>query len=106
MRNVMTAALVAAVLAAGVARADWSCSCAALIFASSARETLKGAGSGFGGHKDRALEHINHALEELKQAQNVDTRKDAKAEKKVQNLEKKDQHLQQRIDNMKNKAAQ
>ena len=106
MRSTMTAALVAAALTVGVARAEDAKISAAQEQLKSARETLKGAGSGFGGHKDRALEHINHALEELNQAQNVDTRKDAKAEQKVKTLEKKDQHLQQRIDNMKGKAAQ
>ena len=68
-----------------------------------AQETLRGVGGGFGGHRERALTHINQALEELGQAQRVDTHHDQKDEKKVNTLEKKEQHIEHRIDNLQNK---
>jgi N12 class adenine-specific DNA methylase len=65
-----------------------------------AREILKGAGGGFGGHKEEAIKGINQALDHLEQAQKTDTRKDEKAEHKEKKLEKKDEHLQNRIDQL------
>lgn len=69
-----------------------------------ARAALKGAGGGFGGHRERAMDLIDRALAELAEAQHVDTRRDAKNEQKVNRLEKKDQHLEQRIDRLKQKS--
>jgi hypothetical protein len=70
-----------------------------------AREILKGAGGGFGGHREQAIKSVNDALDHLEQAQKTDTRKDVKAEQKDKKLEKKDETLQNRMENLKKKSA-
>ena len=70
-----------------------------------AREILKGAGGGFGGHREQAIKSVNEALDHLEQAQKTDTGKDVKAAQKEKKLEKKDESLQNRMENLKRKSA-
>jgi hypothetical protein len=102
----ITIVVLAGVLAlATVARAEDAELSAAQGKLKEAREILKGAGGGFGGHREQAIKSINAALDHLEEAQKTDTRKDVKTEQKVKKLENKDETLQNRIDNLKKKSA-
>lgn len=102
----ITIAVLAGVLAlATVARAEDAQISEAQGKLKEAREVLKSAGGGFGGHREQAIKSINQALDHLEQAQKTDTRKDVKAEHQVKKLEKKDETLQNRIDSLKKKSA-
>lgn len=104
MRKLIWGMVAGFVLTAGLARAEDADISAARSKLEDAKSTLKSANGNFGGHRENAVQHIDRALAELKQAQQVDTRKDVKAEHKVQNLEKKDQKLQKQIDTLKQKS--
>jgi HEPN domain-containing protein len=66
-----------------------------------ARETLRTAkGEDFDGHRKRAVEHVNQALDEVAKALKVAKRDDRRDEKKVQQLEKKQDKIQKKIDKM------
>jgi hypothetical protein len=70
MRKLTRALLVGAVLVAGAARADNNIgSVQAKLL--DARETLKATKGNFGSHRETAINLINRAIEELRQAQNL-----------------------------------
>ncbi len=104
MRKLRWGMVAGVMLTVGLARAEDADISAAQSKLEDAKSTLKSASGNFGGHRENAVQHIDRALAELKQAQQVDTRKDAKTEHKVQKLEKKDEKLQNQIQNLKQKS--
>jgi archaellum component FlaC len=101
MRHVVTGMLVGVALFAGAARAEDSQISAAQEKVRAARDELKAIKGDYDGHRARAVNHLDQALEELRDAQKVDTRHDAKTDKRVDQLEKRDQKIENQIDHLK-----
>jgi septal ring factor EnvC (AmiA/AmiB activator) len=103
MRTIVSVALAVFVLAAVAVRADDHPEMAAAKQdLQSARRHLQAASGDKGGHRERALDATNRAIEELNAALARTERRDKKDDTKVRKLEKKDQNLQHRIDKLKN----
>lgn len=62
----------------------------------SARDHLKTAGGGFGGHRQQALDRIENAMQDLNAALRVAGKKDRQEDKKVQHIDKQIDQLEKR----------
>jgi len=68
-----------------------------------AKTELQSAGHDYDGHRRKAVEHVEHALEEVRAGLAVVEGHEKKVEHKEQRLEKRLQKDEQRDDNMKNR---
>jgi hypothetical protein len=69
----------------------------------SAKSHLQAAAHDYGGHRKQALERVNNALDDVREALAVAGREERRDEKKEGRLEQKQQHLEHRIEGIEKK---
>ncbi len=72
----------------------------------SARAHLKAAGHEYAGHRENALEHVNKALEQIKQGLAAEEHKEKKVEKKEEKAEQKGQKKAGTVERLQEKEKQ
>ena len=72
----------------------------------SARQQLQAAGHEYGGHRAKALEKVNQALEQVRLGLTAEAGAEHKVERREKGLERKEQRLEKRIENTKQKEQQ
>jgi hypothetical protein len=66
----------------------------------SAKSHLQAATHDYGGHRKQALERVNNALDDVREALAVSAREERKDDKKDQRLEHKQQKLEHQVDDI------
>jgi len=67
----------------------------------SARQHLKAAGHEYGGHRAKAIEHLNQALEQIRLGLASAGGTEKRVERREQGLQRREQRLEKRIEGMK-----
>jgi hypothetical protein len=102
MRKMLWIVAAAGVLGAGAARADSDAHMqAARKNLASARAELKAADHDYDGHRRDALDLVDRAIGQVDDGIKIGTRRDARDDNKVHQLEHKEQKLENRIEKLK-----
>jgi len=72
----------------------------------SARQHLQAAAHEYGGHRKKAVEHVNQALEQIRLGVAAAGGAEKKVERREQGLQRREQRLEKRIDTMKQHEQQ
>ena len=67
----------------------------------SARQHLKAAGAEYSGHRAKALERVNQALEQIRLGLTSADGRQGRVERRARGLERREQRLEKRLDSMK-----